>query len=85
MTHVGAQQDKGYRDILKSTGRISLPVVLGEGILSGLSDGGWTSQGKVIIGGEMGRIDVAVSCGTPRKRIPERVFPSELLPEKFLG
>jgi hypothetical protein len=38
MRHVCAQQDKGYRDMLKSTGRISLPVVLGEGILSGLAE-----------------------------------------------
>jgi hypothetical protein len=84
MTHVGAQQDKRYRDILSSTGRISLPVVLGRGHTSGLSDGGWTSQGKATIGGEMGRIDeaaffkrhthagddVAVSCGTSRTVFP---------------
>jgi hypothetical protein len=38
MTQVGAEQDKGYRDILKSIGRTGLPVLLGEGILFGLAE-----------------------------------------------
>jgi hypothetical protein len=38
MTHVGAQKDQGDPDILKSTGRISLPIGLDEGKLSGLAE-----------------------------------------------